>query len=260
MKKQYDLWCHLQANNAWVWHEFFHYGASTGRPKHRRQRSRMSDYNEEKAYARWRGQMGDCLKEARALFAKRPLVCLPDADLLKDNTRSLFTKMIVLNRGRLVWGCFARAFWPAYVPGARNHYGTVLLSFDPSFEDSPGLFRLSKELRELRNSDAEPVGFGRFCRIIRDDHHGPNRVRVPAQLTGGKIVYYQSICIQRKRLPIGYLHHRLVPVLALPTIRYCMILPLRFWSARLREIWQFGEPLLDAQEINHYQRAFPVVP
>ncbi len=220
----------------------------------------MQDYNAENAYQRWRGSLGFHLAETRGLIQSCGFPRFPDAACWSDSvTRNPLTKLAVYNFGRVVWGVFARAFWAIYRSGRNNHYGTVVLGFDSIFEDSSALFGISQDLRTLREGVGEPEFLETFARQIRDDTKGRNRIRIPKELSCGRAAYFQLVYVPRTRLPCGYLHHRLVPVIAHPASSYACILPLEFWPADFKRKWLEGEPPLSAERLALYQQAFPNV-
>jgi hypothetical protein len=220
----------------------------------------MQDYSSEKSYRRWRGNLGFHLDKTKELVKKNSVPRLPDSACWSDVlTRNPITKLAVYNFGHVVWGLFARAFWPIYMTGRNNHYGTVILSFDRYFDDSPALFEITEDLRKLREAGGEPGHLKAFARQIRNDWESSNRIRIPKELSGGRDVFFQSIYIPRTRLPGGYLHNRLVPVFALPASSYACIVPLKFWPADFMRKWSEGEQLLSAGQLAEFQKAFPGV-
>jgi hypothetical protein len=201
-------------------------------------------YDSAAAYQRWRGKLGPALAAIRARYS---------------GFRRIGFGAPIHIFGRAVWGVFVRAFWPIYMGGKRGHHGSVVASFDPFFEDSPGLFEISEDLRRLRESSNEPKSVEKFARILRNDYRAPARVTVPKELTTGRKVFFQSVFIPRSRLPGGYLHHRLVPIVASRIVSAAQILPLKFWPPEFQRIWQLGEPLLPAETLAEYQRRSPTI-
>jgi hypothetical protein len=220
----------------------------------------MQDYDAKKAYARWEGSLGKNLKDTKDIFAKRKRFRWLDMDAKRDYLcTSRLVQFLTFNYGRVVWGVFARAFWPIYTCGRNDHCGNVVLSFDPIFEDGPGLFEIAERIRLLRESDRNPRHLRRFTKIIRDDSNFTPTINVPKEITSGRKARFQSIFINRNRLPDKVLNHRLVPVLALRSTNYAMILPLEFWSPELKRRWFLGDPPLNAEVLLLYQAAFPDV-
>jgi len=204
----------------------------------------IKSYDSETAYQRWRGGLGPHLAAARTLYARR---------------KKFGFSIPFLGSRRVVWAVFVRAFWPIYMAGKRGHHGSVVFSFDPFFDDSPGLAEIAEDLRRLRETSGEPKHLAKFAEILRDDYKAPDRILIPAELACGRVAFFQSIYIPRKRLPGRYLHHRLVPITARPEGSSAQILPLEFWPEALQQTWRLGEPLLSAESLAEYQRRMPGV-
>jgi hypothetical protein len=155
-----------------------------------------------------------------------------------------------------------RAFWPIYTRGKNNHYGSVVSGWDPFLRDSPALFEIAENVRKLRKQQGEPPQLAKFAGQIRNDTLPcPNRILVPKELTGDRMVIFQSIYIPRSSLPEGHLHNRLVPIVSHPRFAYAFIVPAKYWPAGFKREWLAGGPLLDAKAIASYHAGFPgVVP
>jgi hypothetical protein len=200
------------------------------------------------------------LHEARQLFSKRnrhwlrenPNARDPEGDKIKS-------RWLAINYGVVVWGYFVRAFWPCYMPGRNNHYGSVILSFDPFYENSDNLSDLAGKVRALRQPVEVPRSMAKFVGVLRNDHDSTPRIAVPGEVSGGRNVEFQSILMQRNRLPLAYLHNRVVPVIAHPFAQYAMILPYIFWSDNFKSRWQTGEAPLSPAQLANYQARFPQV-
>src|SRR6185369_2936500 len=90
---------------------------------------------------------------------------------------------------------------------------------------------------------ATPSGCEKVAAAIRDDRSNFARIRLPVELAGRGESYFGNLCIHRGRLPSGYVHDRLLPILIAPKeTHWCCILPLRCWPAALKERWQSGPP------------------
>ncbi|MEI9895253.1 MAG: hypothetical protein WDN28_15520 [Chthoniobacter sp.] len=86
-----------------------------------------------------------------------------------------------------------------------------------------------------------------MTQAMRDDQSSFTRLRIPVEAGAHGEAYLANLCIHRTRLPAGYLHSRLLPVLvAPPRTSYCCILPLRFWAPALTELWSSGPPVRPA--------------
>jgi hypothetical protein len=216
------------------------------------------EYSPERLARKWTGQLDTLLRETRALWdagrsRKKPLLSfrLPEADSNDDQQAPRADREKLLYQGQVVWSVIARAFFPAYVPGRNTHYGSVVYGLNPedagtvsSFEDS--VFDLAWQVNELRREGAPPAppGAERVAAAISDDRSSFARIRLPESIGAHGESYFANLCVHRTRLPTGYLHERLLPLLIAPGVtEWCCILPLRFWAPRLREIWASGPPI-----------------
>jgi hypothetical protein len=220
------------------------------------------NYNSENAFARWRStgllrhlqQIRRSFRPAR-LFAPMPWelpVRVPEVSLIK--------RCFVAKFGVITWGVFTRAFWPIYQPGiSPRFYGSVIFSSSPEDEDAPSLFEIAQEVRMARDYDLPVEGIEEFLSIIRDDYSMAMRVPVPEALAMSPGYHLQSIGIERHKLPQGYLHHRLVPILTHSRIPYATLVDCKYWSPEFTAIWRSGDPLLTAGELQIYREQFPEI-
>jgi hypothetical protein len=208
----------------------------------------VSDYDPKSLARKWTLSLDDLRLETEQHWVsgrpKRPWLPLglPEADLSKDQGTPRPDLLKLAYHGRVVLAHFARAFFPAYIPGVNTHYGSVVYCTDP--HASSGLFDLAWRVNELRrDSLPPPPGTERVAFAIRDDQSDFARIEMPLALGVASGCFFANICILRSRLPLGYLHSRLVPILICPEeTQWCCLLPLRFWSSRFSEIWASGDP------------------
>ncbi len=226
----------------------------------------MGDYSPAKLSAKWAGHMQPLLAAARAQWERaRPrLTLLPlhwqIADIRKDRGTPPKAKKALLFRGRVVWGLVSRAYLPAYVPGHRTHHGSVVYSLDAREPDS--IFELAWAVNELRaNRLTPPPGTESVAAAMRDDRSAFARLRLPEEVGAYGEAYLANLCVHRTRLPGGYLHDRLLPILVFPErTEWCCILPLRGWPQPLQELWLSGPPANDPVEFNRMLAAAKVRP
>ncbi|WP_395736751.1 hypothetical protein [Prosthecobacter sp.] len=169
-------------------------------------------------------------------------------------------RLILAYHGYVVLGHFARAFFPAYIPGQNTHYGSVVYSTNPS--DCPAVFDLAWRVNELRfGQSPPPPKTEAVANAIRDDRSSFAVIKLPPTLGAKPGSCFGNICIQRTRLPLGYIHTRLVPILIQPEkTDWCTLLPLRFWSPDLIKIWQGGPPAYPPEPFLEECRRFDVTP
>jgi hypothetical protein len=224
---------------------------------------RAQNHDADQAFARWRPTGLRIHLEAirHAYRAARPFAPGPRDISAREAGVTLVQRCTVTNFGHLTWGVFTRAFWPIYRPGITpRFYGSVVFSFGTQDEDSPSLFEVAQEIRTLRDDDEDPLeGVEDFARIIRDDYSAEARVPVPGILAMRNGCHLQSIGIERHKLPCGYLHHRLVPIITHPAIPYATLVHHRYWSPDFTTTWLSGHPLLSREELESYQADFPTI-
>jgi hypothetical protein len=211
----------------------------------------MSDYDPARQTAKWHGQMEHLLAEARDLWdagkPRKPFFsrAFPEVDSRQDEMATAAAKRILGYEGKVVWGHFARAFIPAYIAGTQTHYGSVVYSTDATPRDS--IFDLAAKVNQLRDGKSEiPKGTEQLARAINDDRSQFTRLTLPPALGVTGNCFLANLCIHRSRLPLGYIHDRLVPLLIAPEkTEWCSILPLRFWPDTLQAHWTSGPPAGD---------------
>lgn len=219
----------------------------------------MQNHDAKDAYQRWDSRLEDFIDEMRESYSKQKP--FPEWIHFKESSEVGSTgRWRVLRQGRIVWGVFARAFWPIYTRGENNHYGTVLCGLQPpALDRGVFLFELGQTLRNLRENGGEKPEHREFFQAVRDDFDSTSRLMVPGDLAASREIYFQAIYIHREKLPAGYLHHRLVPIIIHETIPYASILPLRFWGDEFSDIWKSGSPPLSEATLQQYQLANPGV-
>ena len=171
----------------------------------------------------------------------------PEPDARLDQMTPAAAKRILLYQGQVVLGHVARAFFPAYIPGRNTHYGSVVYSTDSVPVDS--IFALAWRVNELRKDKAPPpAGTEKVASAIRDDRSQFARLMLPPSVGGLERCFFANVCIHRSRLPLGYLHDRLVPLLIAPAkTEWCTLLPIRFWPDSLRANWSSGPPAYEPE-------------
>jgi len=146
----------------------------------------------------------------------------------------------VYYEGRVAWAALVMANPRLYLLGNADSTGTVVYSFDKQFDADPGaLVRVAGSVGALKNTmPKDPILVG-FAAEVRNDSAREIDRLVPPALTLGRQVRYETIYIQRHRLPTGFLAHTLFPVIistSQPT--QVMLLPCELWANELVEQWQ----------------------
>jgi hypothetical protein len=226
----------------------------------------MSDYSPENLSRKWKGLLPQSLEETsqrwalgkprKRFFSFKAL----ESDLDDDQQAPRDFKTKLLLNGEVVWGLIARSFFAAYVPGRNTHYGSVVYSVEKHEPDS--VFELAWRVNELRKDRSiPPKGTEAIANAMRDDTSGFARLRLPVELDAFGESYLANLCIHRTRLPGGYLHDRLLPILIAPKqTEWCCILPLRFWSPGFKEVWLSGPPAYEPSQFSYMFAQYKIQP
>ena len=225
----------------------------------------MSDYDPSILAAKWTIPLSDLLAECQQLWEReRPRGWFGFGARERDSSRDQATPaqdiQLLVMKGRIVFGQFARAFFPAYIPGSQTHYGSVVYSTDPA--RSGEVFDLAWRVNELRRAGGlRPAGTEQVAAAINDDQSDFSRIHLPVELGIHPGCYFANICIHRSRLPLGYIHTRLVPILIAPELtQWCALLPLRAWSVQFQELWKSGAPAYPHGPFLNNCRQFNIIP
>ena len=213
----------------------------------------MSDYAPHVLAAKWNSLLGEVFRECQVLWDNRKpargwlMFGSGERDSAADQMTPERDRELLLKEGRVAMGHFARAFLPAYIPGVHTHYGSVVYSTDPAHNEQ--LFELAWRVNELRRgANRPPAGTEEVACAIRNDRSDFARIELPPELGVEQGCYFANICIHRTRLPLGYIHSRLVPILIAPEKSpWCSLLPLRFWGETFQRIWKSGPPACPAE-------------
>ena len=146
----------------------------------------------------------------------------------------------VFYEGRVAWAALVMANPRLYMLGDVDSTGTVVYSFDKQFDANPAaLMRIAGSLGALKNTMPKDPILVAFAAEVRNDSPREIDRMVPPALTSERQARYETIYIQRHRLPTRYLAHTLFPVViskSQPT--QVMLLPCELWAAELIEQWQ----------------------
>jgi hypothetical protein len=152
----------------------------------------------------------------------------------------------LLARGSICWAYLVMANSVMWEPGSETCApASVVWSEDPFVDRFPHwLERPASHLGKYHsNSTASPnppVAYREYLRI-RDEMLHVSHVKLPPHMTGGRVVYSQTVLLMRAHLPLGYLTGSLFPLLQLrasdvpPT---AMVFPANLWPPELRRSWE----------------------
>jgi len=145
----------------------------------------------------------------------------------------------VYYEGRVAWAALVMANPRLYLLGDVDSTGTVVYSFDKEFDAEPQtLVRVAGTIGSLKNNMPKDPILVAFAAEVRNDSPREIDRLVPPALTSSRPVRYETIYIQRHRLPTRYLAHTLFPVIVAksqPT--QVMLLPCELWAQELVDQW-----------------------
>lgn len=149
---------------------------------------------------------------------------------------------ILMKRGMVVWAHLVQANNLLFEKGKFNHPANIVCSPDYLFDDNLSkLAIISRELYQLKNQKIEHPEMSElkvFADAITNENRGLLNVEIPNSITFNKTVYFTTIMVYRKHIPLGYLKSGWFPVLIAPEkTPAAMILPSRYWSSSLIEAW-----------------------
>jgi Fe-S cluster assembly iron-binding protein IscA len=146
----------------------------------------------------------------------------------------------VYYEGRVAWGAVVQANESLYVKGDWDSTGALVYSFDRHFDANPQqLERIAASVGALKNAMPKDALLVAFAAEVRNDTPRDIDRMVPVALTAGRQVRYETVYIQRHRLPTGYLAGQFFPIIistSQPT--QPMVLPLEAWTPELVELWK----------------------
>ncbi len=153
-------------------------------------------------------------------------------------------------RGEIRWGWMLMAHVDIYAPGEKDRAAGVLWSPDPLLQDDPGLLQATCAaywvVKSGGFSDGQPLtevpGLKGFVAHSRDEYTRRGRIRLPPMIAGARIIYDETLMLQRAHLPQGHLTGKLVPLVVDPSaqVRAVRLLPCQIWPTPLVEMWSAG--------------------
>jgi Fe-S cluster assembly iron-binding protein IscA len=145
----------------------------------------------------------------------------------------------VYYEGRVAWGALVQANEGLYTRGDWDSTGALVYSFDRHFDANPNqLERIAASVGALKKAMPKDPLLVAFAAEVRNDTPREIDRMVPVALTQGRQVRYETVYIQRHRLPTGYLAGQFFPIIistSQPT--QPMVLPLDAWTPELVELW-----------------------
>lgn len=156
--------------------------------------------------------------------------------------RIFHKKNTLLKEGMIVWGYIIQANLLLFKPGKNHSTAAIVYSLDPAFNDNLGeLHRIATELYELKNKiieHPELLDLKEIAKAITNEKDTLINVQIPNSVALDKVVYYTTIPVYRRDLPLNYLKSCWVPILVAPKqTSISRILPTRYWSSSMIKAW-----------------------
>ncbi|MHC4416430.1 MAG: tetratricopeptide repeat protein [Planctomycetota bacterium] len=177
---------------------------------------------------------GSLLGDCRARFEKTP-----PCEKVPSNDPFPETQEILLEHGRIVWGCVAQANNALFRPGTWNRPAATIYSPDPYFDDRPDLLQLiARSTFAVKQRWPEDREIARISTIMRKEHFYPSNEPLPPIFSNTRSVVMTTTSVHRRALPTGRLTKGIYPLLICPEhTKDNMVLPLSFWAPDLARSW-----------------------
>ena len=156
-----------------------------------------------------------------------------------DLERHFASTKLLLERGRLTWGCTVQANALLFQPGKHDCPGEVLYGTDPRASPSlEELGRIATELFDLKGTFQPDPAFANISEYLANERIRVFGLNVPSLVSGKTACAVSTVFFVRKHLPNGVLSYRWYPLLVLDAEpRTAMVLPSRYWSDALVTLW-----------------------
>ena len=174
-------------------------------------------------------------------------VIIPNKEKLSDyNIARLYRivdqKNTLLKEGVIVWGYIIQANNLLFKPGKNQGVAAIVYSFDPGLNNNLSeLYRIAKELYELKDKPIEHpelLDLKEIATAITNEKDTLINVPIPNSVALNKIVYYTTIPVYRRDLPLNYLKSCWFPVLVAPyKTSITRIVPAKYWFSPMIQAW-----------------------
>ncbi len=172
---------------------------------------------------------------------------IPNKDKLCDYNIARFYRLVdkkntLLKEGVIVWGYIIQANNVLFKPGNNPGIASIVYSFDPKFNNNISeLYRIAQELYELKNKPIEHpelLDFKEIATAITNEKDTLINILIPNSVALNKLVYYTTIPVYRRDLPLNYLKSCWFPILAAPQkTSITRILPAKYWFSPMVQAW-----------------------
>jgi Fe-S cluster assembly iron-binding protein IscA len=155
------------------------------------------------------------------------------ADMLGRQHDALFLD------GRVTWAAIVMANTGLFQPSKRDLPAGVIYSLEGAFDDDPStLRRIAERIYHLKDKNPSDARLVPLARAVTDETARETNVVVPPHVARGHPLRYETLYIQRHRLPARYLADQVLPVIVHPQRpTHVMVLPLEYWSPAIVARW-----------------------
>ena len=147
---------------------------------------------------------------------------------------------VIRDQGVVVWGHIIQANTDLFDPkNYDNLPAGAIYSCDPYYDSRlDQLAEIAGILFATKGKRGVSPELRKLSRIISDERTMRMKISVPESLTDGRKVYYTSIMVHRKQLPVPFLVCSAFPLIVAPKhTTATMILPSQYWSEEMEEYW-----------------------
>jgi ribonuclease HI len=146
---------------------------------------------------------------------------------------------VLFTDGSVVFSYIVQANSQLFEPGKTDCPAAIIFSEDQYFDENQDeLANIAAALYQLKGEETDDAELRQFAEVITNEMTALYNVKLPMKITNNKEVYYSTIMVHRKHLPLGYLKSTWLPILTYPLkTEASIILPSKYWVEGMREIW-----------------------
>jgi hypothetical protein len=187
----------------------------------------------------------DYLQQRRHLgfFARRRLRLRPPAWVQRPGCPlgEIYARQrSLIEHGRVVWGRIVQADRRLYHSANQDPYPALAIPCpNEAHPATPALLdRIAARLVAAKLGRLDHPSALNLAELLVEDHARRLRLPLPPSLGEDHQVFGTTVMVHPQQLPVPFLVDGLVPLLvATATTRAAMILPARFWSESMEEVW-----------------------
>ena len=158
-----------------------------------------------------------------------------------DRFQAIFRDQeMLLRNGTVVWACIVQANSALFEDDTGDCPAAVVFSLDQHFESAvEELCVIGSTLYSQKGRRRPTPELAEFARVITNEYEAPMNVPVPLSMTANRQVFYTTIMVYRKHLPVPRLVGGWFPLLASPDrTTASMIVPSEYWCSALVALWK----------------------